>query len=46
MTDRLSEFIEAGAHSFSPQIGWPYDRQTIERLVGEVKPAVESRTGA
>jgi alkanesulfonate monooxygenase SsuD/methylene tetrahydromethanopterin reductase-like flavin-dependent oxidoreductase (luciferase family) len=43
--DRLSEFIEAGAHSFSPQIGWPYDRETIERLIGEVKPAVEARTG-
>jgi alkanesulfonate monooxygenase SsuD/methylene tetrahydromethanopterin reductase-like flavin-dependent oxidoreductase (luciferase family) len=44
--DRLSEFIEAGADSFSPQIGWPYDRETIERLVGEVKPAVEARTAA
>jgi alkanesulfonate monooxygenase SsuD/methylene tetrahydromethanopterin reductase-like flavin-dependent oxidoreductase (luciferase family) len=43
---RLSEFIEAGAHSFSPQIGWPYDRETIERLAGEVRPAVEARTGA
>jgi alkanesulfonate monooxygenase SsuD/methylene tetrahydromethanopterin reductase-like flavin-dependent oxidoreductase (luciferase family) len=44
--DRLTEFIEAGAHSFSPQIGWPYDRETIERLVGEVRPAVEARTGS
>ncbi len=42
--DRLVEFIEAGAHSFSPQIGWPYDRETIERLIGEVVPAVEART--
>jgi alkanesulfonate monooxygenase SsuD/methylene tetrahydromethanopterin reductase-like flavin-dependent oxidoreductase (luciferase family) len=41
--DRLVEFIEAGADSFSPQIGWPYDRETIERLIGEVKPAVEAR---
>jgi alkanesulfonate monooxygenase SsuD/methylene tetrahydromethanopterin reductase-like flavin-dependent oxidoreductase (luciferase family) len=46
VVDRLSEFIEAGADSFSPQIGWPYDRETIERLVGEVKPAVEARTAA
>jgi len=43
--DRLTEFLEAGAHSFSPQIGWPYDRETIERLISEVKPAVEARTG-
>jgi hypothetical protein len=42
--DRLVEFIEAGAHSFSPQIGWPYDRETIESLIGEVVPAVEART--
>jgi alkanesulfonate monooxygenase SsuD/methylene tetrahydromethanopterin reductase-like flavin-dependent oxidoreductase (luciferase family) len=40
--DRLLEFIAAGADSFSPQIGWPYDRETIERLVGEVVPAVEA----
>lgn len=44
--DRLSEFIDAGVDSFSPQIGWPYDRETIERLVSEVKPGVEARTGA
>jgi alkanesulfonate monooxygenase SsuD/methylene tetrahydromethanopterin reductase-like flavin-dependent oxidoreductase (luciferase family) len=42
--DRLVEFVEAGAHSFSPQIGWPYDHETIERLIGEVVPAVEART--
>ena len=41
-TDRLLEFIGAGAHSFSPQIGWPYDRETIERLIGEVAPAVDA----
>jgi alkanesulfonate monooxygenase SsuD/methylene tetrahydromethanopterin reductase-like flavin-dependent oxidoreductase (luciferase family) len=39
--ERLTEFVAAGAHSFSPQIGWPYDRETIERLIGEVAPAVE-----
>ena len=44
--DRLVEFVEAGAHSFSPQIGWPYDRETIERLIGEVVPAVEARVEA
>ena len=45
ITDRLTEFVAAGVGSFSPQIGWPYDRETIERLVGEVKPAVDARTG-
>jgi hypothetical protein len=44
--DRLVEFVEAGAHSFSPQIGWPYDRETIESLIGEVVPAVEARIPA
>jgi alkanesulfonate monooxygenase SsuD/methylene tetrahydromethanopterin reductase-like flavin-dependent oxidoreductase (luciferase family) len=44
--DRLVEFVEAGAHSFSPQIGWPYDRETIERLIGEVVPAVNARITA
>jgi alkanesulfonate monooxygenase SsuD/methylene tetrahydromethanopterin reductase-like flavin-dependent oxidoreductase (luciferase family) len=41
----LTPFVEAGAGSFSPQIGWPYDRETIERLIGEVKPMVDARTG-
>ena len=37
VADWLTPFVEAGAGSFSPQIGWPYDRETIERLVGEVQ---------
>lgn len=45
ITDRLTEFVEAGAGSFSPQIGWPYDRETIQRLIGEVMPAVNARVG-
>jgi alkanesulfonate monooxygenase SsuD/methylene tetrahydromethanopterin reductase-like flavin-dependent oxidoreductase (luciferase family) len=45
IADRLTEFVEAGAGSFSPQIGWPYDVETIERLIGEVKPVVDARTG-
>ena len=39
-TERLLEFAAAGVGSFSPQIGWPYDSETIERLIGEVGPAV------
>jgi alkanesulfonate monooxygenase SsuD/methylene tetrahydromethanopterin reductase-like flavin-dependent oxidoreductase (luciferase family) len=45
VADWLAQFVEAGVGSFSPQIGWPYDRQTIERLIGEVRPIVEARTG-
>jgi alkanesulfonate monooxygenase SsuD/methylene tetrahydromethanopterin reductase-like flavin-dependent oxidoreductase (luciferase family) len=45
VVDWLTPFVEAGAGSFSPQIGWPYDRETIERLAGEVKPLVDARTG-
>ncbi len=45
VADWLTPFVEAGAGSFSPQIGWPYDHETIERLVSEVKPLVDGRTG-
>jgi alkanesulfonate monooxygenase SsuD/methylene tetrahydromethanopterin reductase-like flavin-dependent oxidoreductase (luciferase family) len=45
VADWLTPFVEAGAGSFCPQIGWPYDRETIERLIGEVKPIVDARTG-
>ncbi|HEV8489822.1 MAG TPA: LLM class flavin-dependent oxidoreductase [Candidatus Limnocylindrales bacterium] len=45
VADWLTPFVEAGAGSFSPQIGWPYDHETIERLIGEVKPLVDARTG-
>ena len=45
VADWLTPFVEAGVGSFSPQIGWPYDRETIERLIGEVKPIVDARTG-
>lgn len=45
VADWLTPFVEAGAGSFSPQIGWPYDHETIERLVSEVKPLVDARTG-
>lgn len=44
VADWLTPFVEAGVGSFSPQIGWPYDRETIERLAGEVRPLVDART--
>ena len=45
VADWLTPFVEAGAASFAPQIGWPYDHETIERLMGEVKPIVDARVG-
>jgi alkanesulfonate monooxygenase SsuD/methylene tetrahydromethanopterin reductase-like flavin-dependent oxidoreductase (luciferase family) len=44
VADWLTPYVEAGAGSFCPQIGWPYDHETIERLIGEVKPIVDART--
>ena len=44
VADWLTPFVDAGAGSFSPQIGWPHDRETLERLLGEVKPIVDGRT--
>jgi alkanesulfonate monooxygenase SsuD/methylene tetrahydromethanopterin reductase-like flavin-dependent oxidoreductase (luciferase family) len=45
VADWLTPFVEAGAGSFAPQIGWPYDHETIERLIAEVKPIVDARIG-
>jgi len=45
VADWLTPFVEAGAGSFAPQIGWPYDHETLERLIGEVKPIVDARVG-
>lgn len=45
VADWITPYVEAGAGSFCPQIGWPHDRETLERLVGEVKPLVDARTG-
>ena len=46
VADLLTPFVELGAGSFGPQIGWPYDHETIERLIGEVVPAVDARIPA
>ena len=44
-TERLLGFGAAGVASFIPQIGWPYDQGTIDRLIGEVGPAIADATG-
>lgn len=45
VADRLTRFVEAGAGAFAPQMVWPYDHETLERVVGDVLPRVEARTG-
>jgi alkanesulfonate monooxygenase SsuD/methylene tetrahydromethanopterin reductase-like flavin-dependent oxidoreductase (luciferase family) len=45
VADRLTRFVEAGAQAFAPQMVWPYDHETLERVVGDVLPRVEARVG-
>ncbi|HEV3483768.1 MAG TPA: hypothetical protein VG106_00060, partial [Vicinamibacterales bacterium] len=39
--ERLLEYRELGVNTFVPEIPAPYDDETLERLVREVKPAVD-----
>jgi alkanesulfonate monooxygenase SsuD/methylene tetrahydromethanopterin reductase-like flavin-dependent oxidoreductase (luciferase family) len=41
IADRLLEFKQIGLHTFIPEIPAPYDDETLERLVVEVKPLVD-----
>ena len=43
---RLAEYWRAGARGFIFGINPPYDRQTIERLMGEVKPRLAELIGS
>ena len=40
--EALVGFAALGVSSFLPQLAWPYDTETIERLIGEVAPLVAS----
>jgi alkanesulfonate monooxygenase SsuD/methylene tetrahydromethanopterin reductase-like flavin-dependent oxidoreductase (luciferase family) len=42
VADALSAFAEAGVQSFTPQIGWPYDVETLEAVIGPVAEQVAS----
>jgi alkanesulfonate monooxygenase SsuD/methylene tetrahydromethanopterin reductase-like flavin-dependent oxidoreductase (luciferase family) len=42
VADALSAFAEAGVQSFTPQIGWPYDVETLEAIVGPVAEQLEA----
>jgi alkanesulfonate monooxygenase SsuD/methylene tetrahydromethanopterin reductase-like flavin-dependent oxidoreductase (luciferase family) len=41
IAERMRPFIDLGFHHFTPDLPAPYDRETIERLIGEVKPLVD-----
>ncbi|HET6820849.1 MAG TPA: LLM class flavin-dependent oxidoreductase [Candidatus Limnocylindria bacterium] len=41
VAERMHERREIGFHTFIAEIASPYDRETLERWIGEVKPMVE-----
>jgi alkanesulfonate monooxygenase SsuD/methylene tetrahydromethanopterin reductase-like flavin-dependent oxidoreductase (luciferase family) len=40
VAEALAGFQALGVHAFLPQLTWPYDQETLERLIGEVAPLV------
>ena len=42
VAERMHERREIGFHTFIAEIPAPYDRETLERWIGEVKPMVEA----
>ena len=41
IAERLAPYVDLGFHHIVADVPAPYDRETIERLVGEVKPMLE-----
>jgi len=41
IADRLLSYREVGVSTFIPEIAAPYDDETLERMIGEVKPLVD-----
>lgn len=41
IAERLLEYRAIGVHTFIPEIPAPYDDETLQRLIGEVKPLVD-----
>ncbi len=41
IAERLAEFVALGFETFTIEELAPYDRETLERLIGEVKPLLE-----
>jgi hypothetical protein len=43
IAERLASFVDLGFRTFTIEELAPFDRETIERLIGEVKPLLERR---
>ena len=41
IAEHLAPFLELGFRHIYADVAAPYDRETLERLVGEVKPLLE-----
>jgi alkanesulfonate monooxygenase SsuD/methylene tetrahydromethanopterin reductase-like flavin-dependent oxidoreductase (luciferase family) len=46
VADALLAFQAAGVNSFTPQIGWPYDRETLDAVIGPVAERVNAAPDA
>jgi alkanesulfonate monooxygenase SsuD/methylene tetrahydromethanopterin reductase-like flavin-dependent oxidoreductase (luciferase family) len=46
LADRLAPYVELGIHTVISEQPAPYDTETLERLIGEVKPLVERGVAA
>ncbi len=46
LADRLAPFVELGFHTVISEQPAPYDTETLERLIGEVKPLIERGVAA
>jgi alkanesulfonate monooxygenase SsuD/methylene tetrahydromethanopterin reductase-like flavin-dependent oxidoreductase (luciferase family) len=46
VAEALVGFQELGVGSFLPQVAWPYDQETLERLIGDVAALVDRTTAA
>ena len=42
LAERIADYVEVGFGTIIAEIPAPYDHETIERLIGEVAPMVES----
>jgi hypothetical protein len=42
IAEKMIEYRRVGFHAFLNEVPAPYDDETIERLISEVKPMVEA----
>ena len=46
VAEALIGFRALGVQSFLPQLAWPFDQETIDRLIGDVAPLVDQATAS